>query len=138
MRGDLKFLKLKLKRMSLQNIYIAMGSMAYAIAKADGTIHEDEKEIISKLAQKEFELSESNNEWIQNMFISLKEKNISLDEAYRYAIDTLEANRFEYDFDSGMKRKCINFMEKTAEAFDGISLEERIVLNKFKEDLAKF
>ncbi|MFN6946460.1 MAG: TerB family tellurite resistance protein [Cytophagaceae bacterium] len=124
--------------MSLQNIYIAMGSLAYAIAKADGEIQDDEKETIRSLAQKEFELSDVNNEWINTMFTNLKDHDISLEEAYRYALDTLEANRFEYDFDDAMKKKCLRFMEHVAESFDGVSLEERLIINRFKEDIQRF
>ena len=124
--------------MALQNIHIAMGSLAYAIAKADGVIQEEEKQTIKKLAQNEFELSEADNEWISTMFNKLEKENISLDEAYSYAIDTLNANRFDYDFTDTIKAKCISFMEKVSESFDGISGEEQQVIDRFKEDMAKF
>jgi uncharacterized tellurite resistance protein B-like protein len=124
--------------MALQNIHIAMGSLAYAIAKADGVIQEEEKSMIKKLAQNEFELSEADNEWISNMFNKLEKDNISLDEAYSYAIDTLNANRFDYDFTDAIKAKCISFMEKVSESFDGISGEEQQVIDRFKVDMTKF
>lgn len=115
-----------------------MGSLAYAIAKADGIIQEEEILILKKLAQKELELTDVDNEWIEHMFSRLEKDGITLDDAYNYAIDTLEANRSEYDFDEGMKRRCLNFMEKVAEAFDNTSNLERNVIDKFKEDIKKF
>jgi uncharacterized tellurite resistance protein B-like protein len=123
--------------MALQNIHIAMGSLAYAIAKADGVIQDEEKVMIKKLAQQEFELSDADNEWISNMFNKLEKDGISLDEAYAFAIDTLNANKFDYDFTDSVKAKCIGFMEKVSESFDGISGEEQVIIEKFKVDMLK-
>lgn len=124
--------------MALQNIHIAMGSLAYAIAKADGVIQNEEKVMIKKLAQQEFELSDADNEWISNMFNQLEKDGISLEEAYSYAIDTLESNRFDMDFTDSIKKKCISFMEKVSESFDGISGEEQVVIERFKVDMGRF
>jgi len=124
--------------MAIKNIHIAMGSLAYAIAKADGEIQEEEKSTIKKLAQKEFELSDSDNEWISSMFNRLEKDEISLDEAYTFAIDTLDANRHDYDFTDSVKMKCVKFMEKVSESFDGISGEERQIIDRFKGDMNRF
>ena len=124
--------------MAIQNIHIAMGSLAYAIAKADGVIQEEEKVMIKQLAQKEFELSDADNEWISNMFNQLEKDNIGLDEAYTYAIDTLNANRYDFDFTDSIKSKCVKFMEKVSESFDGISGEEQMIIDRFKADMVKF
>jgi uncharacterized tellurite resistance protein B-like protein len=125
--------------MSKQNIHTAMGSLAYAVAKADGTVQKEEREILIKLAQEEFDLcSDSDYEWIANMFKRLEENKITLEDAYNYAIDTLEANRFEFDFTETMKKKCINFMERVSEAFAGTSLEEQSIIERFKKDMSKF
>jgi tellurite resistance protein len=124
--------------MSRQNIHKAMGSLAYAIAKADGQIQEQEKEVIRKLAQKEFELNDSDNEWIENMFSQLEENEISLEDAYNYALDVLEANRYDFDFDQNMKEKCVRFMERIAEEFGGISTDEQLVIKRFKKDISKY
>src|SRR4051812_42734306 len=101
--------------MAKENIYKAMGSLAYAIAVADGHIQEQEKTVIKKLALEEFDLTEINSVWIHNMFTELEEKQISLDDAYQFAIDTLESNRFDFDFDEAMKKKCMKFIERTAD-----------------------
>lgn len=124
--------------MSKQNIHIAMGSLAYAIAKADGTIQDQEKKLIKKLAQEEFELEDVDNEWIENMFVKLERDNISLEDAYAYAIDTLEANKFEFDFDAIMKKKCIRFMQRVAEAFQDTANFEQSLIDRFREDVIRY
>jgi uncharacterized tellurite resistance protein B-like protein len=124
--------------MAKENIHIAMGSLAYAIAMADGEVQVEEKEQIRKLAQKEFELTDSAHEWISKMFDKMEKDKVSVDDAYNYAIDTLESNRYDYDFDESVKKQCISFMQKVAEAFDETSNDERSVLNRFMEDIQRF
>lgn len=124
--------------MSKRSIYKAMGCLAYAIAVADGAIQPEEKKTIKKMVLDEFELSDIDNAWINNMFEELEEKAIHVDEAYQYAIDTLESNRFAFDFDEAMKKKCLRFVERTADSFDGIDSNERNIISRLKKDLARF
>ena len=124
--------------MSQQNIHIAIGSLGYAIAKADGVIQDNEKETIARLAQKEFELGDTDVEWIKNMFSKLEQDHISLEDAYTYAMDTLEANRFEFDFDESVKKKCLRFIERIAESFGGVSYKELSIMERLKKDLDRF
>jgi len=131
-------LNLKGKSMSKLNIYKAMGSLAYAMAMADGKIQEEEKVSIKKMALEEFELSDIDNAWITTMFKEMEENSITLEDAYQFSIDTLEANRFAFDFDEAMKNKCLKFIERTAEAFGGVEYAERAILKRLKNDLSKF
>jgi uncharacterized tellurite resistance protein B-like protein len=125
--------------MALQNIHIAIGSLAYAIAQADGTIQPAEKETIRKLAQQELDnTDQADGGWITRMFEKLEQADIPLEEAYNYALDTLNANRYDYDFTEVEKRKCLHFLEKISEAFEGISDEEQAVLERFKQDMQQF
>ncbi|MDB5272618.1 MAG: hypothetical protein JWO58_985 [Chitinophagaceae bacterium] len=124
--------------MAKENIHRAMGSLAYSIAMADGEVQSQEKDIILKLAQKEFELSDTDNEWIKKMFEQLAQNKTSLEDAYNYAIDVLEANRHDYDFDDEMKKKCVNFMKRIADAFSEISSSEDSIIHRFEEDMSRF
>ena len=124
--------------MSKQNIHIAMGSLAYAIAKADGVIQQEEITTIKKLALEEFEVEDVDSEWIEKMFKKLERDNITIEDAYNYAIDTLEANRYDYDFDLVMKNKCIKFMSRIADAFADTSLAEQAIIEKFNQDVRRF
>ncbi len=124
--------------MAKENIHRAMGSLAYAIAVADGSIQTKEKEVIMQLARKEFQLSDVDSEWINSMFTQLESQSISLDEAYEYAMDTLEANRYDYDFDDAMKNRCLSFMKKIADAFGETDYKEMSVIERFSADIVRF
>ena len=124
--------------MAKENIHRAMGSLAYAIAVADGSIQSKEKEVILQLARKEFQLSDSDSEWINTMFTQLESQGIGLNEAYEFAIDTLEANRHDYDFDEAMKNRCLSFMKKIADAFGEIDYKETSVIDRFSADIVRF
>ena len=112
-----------------------MGSLAYAIAKADGQIQMEEKEVIKKLAQKEFEIEDVDTEWIDQMFRKLENDNVSLEDAYQYAIDTLRANKYEFDFDLSIKNKCINFMGRIADGFQEKTNSEQSIIDRFRNDI---
>ena len=124
--------------MSKQNIHIAMGSLAYAIAKADGIIQQEEITTIKKLALEEFEVEDVDSEWIEKMFKKLERDNITIEDAYNYAIDTLEANRYDYDFDLVMKNKCIKFMSRIADAFADTSIAEQAIIEKLNQYVRRF
>ena len=121
--------------MSLQNIHSAMGSLAYAIAKADGVIQAQEKKIIKEIAQREFQLENLDIEWIEKMFVKLEQQNTNFEDAYIFAIDTLKANKFEFDFDNSVKNKCIQFMQRVAEAFNDGSASEWNLIERFQKDI---
>ena len=124
--------------MAKENIHRAMGSLAYAIAVADGTIQPKEKEVILQLATKEFQLSDTDSEWINAMFSQLESKQVGMNEAYDFAMDTLEANRHDYDFDDAMKARCISFMKKIADAFGETDYKESSVIDRFSSDITRF
>jgi tellurite resistance protein len=124
--------------MAKENIHRAMGSLAYAIAVADGAIQSREKEVILQLATKEFQLSDSDSEWINSMFNQLDAQGIGLNEAYEYAMDTLEANRHDYDFDDAMKNRCLSFMKKIADAVGEMDYKEISVIDRFSADIVRF
>jgi uncharacterized tellurite resistance protein B-like protein len=124
--------------MAKENIHRAMGSLAYAIAVADGSIQTSEKETILKLATKEFQLSDTDSEWINKMFTELESQGINVSDAYNYALDTLEANRYDYDFDASVKARCVSFMKKIADAFGETNLQEQSIIEKFSEDITRF
>jgi|GEM_PF-845538 len=124
--------------MAKENIHRAMGSLAYAIAVADGAIQSREKEVILQLATKEFQLSDTDSEWINSMFNQLDSQGIGLNEAYEYAMDTLEANRHDYDFDDAMKTRCLAFMKKIADAVGETDYKEMSVIDRFSADIVRF
>jgi hypothetical protein len=119
--------------MSKENIYHALGSLAYAIAKADGEIQKEELNIIRKNAQEILFSEDISNDFVDEMFDNLEKKDISVEDAYNYAIDLLEANKYEYDFYDSLKKKCILFLESVAGSFERDSLKERNLIDDFKK-----
>ena len=124
--------------MAKENIHRAMGSLAYAIAVADGTIQQKEKEVILQLATKEFRLSDTDSEWINAMFNQLESQKIGLNDAYAYAMDILEANRHDYDFDDATKKQCVTFMKKITDSFGETDYKEMNVMARFESDITRF
>jgi hypothetical protein len=119
--------------MSKENIYYALGSLAYAIAKADGEIQKEELNIIRKNAQEILFSEDISNDFVDEIFDQLESKDISVQDAYNYAIDLLESNKYEYDFYDSVKKKCILFLESIAGSFEREALKERNIIADFKK-----
>ncbi len=111
--------------MSKEEVYQAFGELIYAVAIADGEV---QKEEIDKLQ----ELLET-HDWAKEIKWSFDyetEKKTDVEEAYSKALSTMvEYGPFEdYPF-------LFEALEEVAEAFDGIVVEERVLIDRFKSEL---
>lgn len=128
--------------MNYKDYYTALGQLVYAIAKADGSIQNEELSkifnfVISQLVEIE-EKTKSGKEALlafntEKEFHRLREQNKPVKEAYEDFIGFLEANKSE--FDEKMKTTCINLMENVALAYNGIEEPERALIDKIKEKI---
>ena len=119
----------------LQNLYYALGELAYAVAKADGTIHKEEKKTIHDIVIAELK---KNNFYFENLELTirfLQKDNIPVETIYVEALDVMRSNHFY--FDKSLKEKFIGIIQKIADAFPPITLSEQSIIDKFKRDINK-
>jgi tellurite resistance protein len=121
--------------MALENIHRAMGSLAYTIAMTDGEIQEAEKNIILKIANDTFKLSNHSTEIIKTLFEQLEKQEVSIDESYTYALDCLKASKFDDSFNNGVKHQCVDFMRKVAISFGEVDYKEQNIIDQFVKDI---
>ncbi len=116
-----------------ENIYMATGELAYAIAKADGTIQREEKEKFEEILQDEFKdrIGTSNHAAI--IFQILQKENLSADHAYRAALHELNIN--SHYLSAEMKEHIVHVIERVAKAFPPKIHEESILIRKFIVDV---
>jgi tellurite resistance protein len=112
-------------------IYRAIAEMAYVVAKADKGLSADEKMAFNKIAEQELEL----DSWIaQSRFELLDEvTQPSIDIAYNEALYDLKKYR-EYITEE-LKEKAIRVMKRVAESCSGYSEKERLIIDRFTNDL---
>lgn len=112
------------------DLYLGLGSVAYALAKIDGRIQLDEMQTVKELlaglphgdlALYAFFLRESSGE--------------SIEEAYAFGM-----RRFAYNqkaLTAPIKKQFINILIRIAQAHDDISRKEQEFIKRFRRDLRR-
>ncbi len=112
------------------NLYRAIAELAYAIAKADGTLDAKEQDAFKKIIEKELLV----DDWVAGIrfdaiFTTLVP---SVEESYKHAITLLRRNK--ENLTQALVIKFNNILRKVAEV-SGISLEEQSIIERFNKDL---
>lgn len=115
-----------------QNIYYALGILAYAIAKSDGKIQEEEKKKLFEIIQKEMD-HDIDFEYAEIIFQLLERDQYGFERTYSWAISELKKGRHYLSPD--IKKKMVETVRQIALSFDKISDEEAEIINRFKNDL---
>lgn len=108
-----------------EKLYEIFGELLYAIAKADGVIHEEEKERLKQLLQNHTLGSE-----ILWSFEFEEKHNSSVEEIYNKVINFCHVYGPAPQYD-----EFITAMKIIADAKDGITEQESKLINSFSKDL---
>jgi len=114
-----------------QNLYYALGHLAFAIAKADGHIQKEEKQKLHDII-----LNHSNPGdfgYSEIIFRILEKDHLDIDTTYNWALNEIELCK--HYFDPGIRNDFFYVLEKVAEAFPPVSKQERNLLEKLRNDL---
>lgn len=110
----------------------ALAELAYSMALADGELQSDEKAAFYQIITTELR---NDSEWAINRFRLLESKVApDLEQSYNFALFTIKSHKSE--FDAEMKSKFINVISKVAQAFEGLSIEEKQFIERFEKDIA--
>jgi uncharacterized tellurite resistance protein B-like protein len=110
-----------------EKLYEAFGELLYAVSKADGTVQPEEKKTVEGILK-----SHPFGSDILWSFNYEANKTHSFKEAYSKAMDIFkEHGPFE---EYG---KFAEILTEVAKAFEGISSEESVLIQNFKNDLTK-
>lgn len=116
-----------------QNLYYALGQIAYAVAKADGSIQNEEKQKLHDIVLEHIKLHDTEFDISEIIFHVLQKENLSFQHAYNWGIK--ELSKYSYYLTDDMKIDFIATVEKIAYAFDSMTIEEESVIEKFRQDL---
>jgi uncharacterized tellurite resistance protein B-like protein len=116
--------------MPQQDLFIGLGNLAYAVAKADGKLQKEEEQVFSGL------LLDQTHGDIALFALRLKNKlNWLPEEAYHFAFRRFAANI--QDFSSWQKKQFFHILHQVAQASQGISKAERALLRRIQVDLGR-
>ena len=119
----------------LENIYVAAGELAYAVAMADGSVQREENEKFERILKEEFDGRIDLANPASIIFQIMRKERISSDHAYQAAIRELNIN--SHYLSASMKEHLIHVMERVAKSFPPKTHHEHDMIKKFIVDVNK-
>ena len=118
---------------SIQNLYYALGELAYAIAKADGAIQNEEKQTLHHIVISELKKNNFDIENIEIIPRFMEQDHVPVETTYQEALDVMRTNSFYLN--EILKEKFISFIQTVADAFPPVTTEEQFIIDRFKKDI---
>ena len=116
-----------------ENLYYALGELAYAVAISDGKVQEQERQKIHDIV---VEGTASHNRDIQVseiIFHVLQKEQLDWEKTYSWAMD--EIRKYKSLLTAEMKDDFVTILFKVADACNSVSIEEQKVIEQFQVDL---
>lgn len=118
---------------ALENLYYAIGELAYAIALADGEIQKEERLKFHNLVEAELRCKDYNFNVSDIIFQIIDKDKTSLQDAYDSAMKQIQVN--SHYLSPELKATFIKVMEKVAKAYKPVTINEQNLIEKFKKDI---
>ncbi len=117
----------------LENLYYAAGELAYAIARADGEVQNEERNKFLEILNGE--LDPAGQQATGEIIFKLMDKRGHFDPAatYEFAMNTIRNNG--HYLSPALKERFVNLLEKVAAAYPPVTSEENALLNRFRSDI---
>lgn len=118
----------------LENLHLALGELAYAIARADGEIQKEEREKFQNIVAAEIRSKDYDFD-ISGIIFQVLDKDKYADPQTSYDWGMKEIRLNSHYLSPELKQTFIVVMEKVARAFPPVTKEERNFLEMFKKDI---
>lgn len=120
----------------IERLYYGLGLLAYAVAKADGKINNEERNKLHEIVIKDAKCSHYEIDISEIIFHVLsKHDSFSQDMLYNLAIKEIKACKHLLEED--MRSDFPAILEKVARSFHPITSEENEIIQRFRQDLEK-
>jgi len=117
-----------------ETLHYAIGQLAYAVARADGQVQKEERQRFASIVAAELRLNDQDFNIADIIFEVLdKDRFINTRDAYDWAMKEIRQNS-QY-LSPELKHTFIRVMEKVAEAYPPVTIDELRVLERFKKDI---
>lgn len=118
-----------------QSLYYALGIFAYAIAKADGKIQQEEMEELHKIVSEELDHN-MDFQYVEIIFKILQKDKAGFEDVHKWALDALEKGK--YHLTPEIKEQFIQVMKRVGDAFPPKTDEEHQMINTFIQEIRDF
>lgn len=110
------------------NLYIGLGSVVYALVKADNQLHN-----LGSLKARMTLIESPHGELAMQSFIVREHDNIAPDDAYRFALCCFTSDKKA--FTKQVKKQFMALIQKVAQADQHVSSEEMKFIKRFRFDI---
>jgi uncharacterized tellurite resistance protein B-like protein len=117
----------------IESLHYAIGELAYAIARADGTVQKEERKKFHDIVAAELRLKNTAFDVSDIIFQMMDKDKTDSETTYKWAMDEIKLN--SHYLSPELKKTFICVMEKVAKAFPPVTAKEQDLLNKFKKDI---
>lgn len=117
----------------IENLYYAVGQLAYAVARADGEVQKAERQNFCDIVAGEMD-SDNYNFNISSMIFQIMDKDqSSMEDSYHWAMNQIRL--YSQYLSPSLKITFINVMEKIAKAYPPVTIGEERLLDRFKREI---
>lgn len=118
----------------IENLYYAIGQMAYAVARADGAVQKEERQRFLDIINGELNGGHIHFDISSIIFHVMDKDKASTGDAYFWAMKQITQN--SHYLSPALKTAFISVMERVAQAYPPVMIEEQLLIDKFKKDIA--
>jgi len=117
----------------IQNLHYAIGELAYAIACSDGQIQKEERQKFHNLVSEELGKKHYAFDISSIIFQVMDKDSLSASDTYNQALKQIKMN--SHYLSPELKETFIRVLEKVAAAYPPVTVDERNIIEKFKNDI---
>jgi uncharacterized tellurite resistance protein B-like protein len=119
----------------LENLHLAIGELAYAMACVDGAIQKEERKKFHNIVAAELRCKDYDFDVSDIVFQVLeKDKYADTEIAYEWAMNQIKLN--SHYLSPQLKVTFIRVLEKVAKAYPPVTQKEQGLVERFKKDIA--
>ena len=116
-----------------ENLHYAIGELAFAVARADGELQQEERKKFHDIVEEELR-NKHNSFNVSDIIFQIMEKDkVDTKTTYEVAMHEMKVNG--HYLSPKLKEKFISVLEKVAEAFPPVTSEEKNIIERFKADI---
>lgn len=117
----------------IENLHYAIGELAYAIARIDGKVQEEERKKFHDIVAAEIRCKDYGFDISDIIFRIMDKDRQSAETVYKWAMKNIQTNG--HYLSPMLKKTFINVMKKIAKAYPPVTESEKNLLERFKKDI---
>ena len=119
----------------LENLHYAIGEIAYAVAKIDGKVQNEERQKFHNIVAAELRMKDYDFQVSDIIFQIIDKNKMDAETTYDWAMKTIKLN--SHYLSPELKAAFLRIMEKIAKSFPPVTPEEKCIIARFKMDIEK-